>query len=835
MTTDIEKLQRRIERERKARKAAEAILEEKALQLYDANQNLLHLNKGLEARINERTQKLKESEARFRTLVETATDVIFNTDQNGVFTYMNRTGLRIYGYEEKEVIGKHFLDFIDNQDREKCYDHFMDLLENKIEESYFEFRVLKKSNEVIWVGQNTKRLDIDGITSFTAVARDITAKKVAEINLVKAREAIKKSEQKYRSMIENMQLGILEVDLEGYIIRAYDQFCIMVGYKEEELVGQKSDVMLISEEFQVEISNKRENLESHASELQLIKKNGEHIWAIMSGAPMYNEFNEVIGTVGIFFDISEQKELQEQLHGARITAENAQLAEKHFLASMSHEIRTPLNAIIGMAHLLKDTPLSTDQSEYLDILTNSASLLLGLISDILDISKIDAGKMDLQENPVNLHKIIRAIEKTFRMKLKDKNVEVLTFIDKDIDTLLLTDQMVLNQILINLVGNSAKFTSDGSIRINVIQEQKYSGKRKILFEIIDTGIGISTDKHDLIFDKFKQADSNIINTYGGTGLGLSITKKLINLMGGEIYLESEVGKGSKFFFSIPIKDSGIALENEVIPDTQELTSEKINQDLYILVVEDNLMNQKYICTLFNKWNIHYKVAQNGKEAVEKCMEEKYSLILMDLQMPIMTGIEATEKIINEEGLNNNTPIVALTASTFLSKKQAALEVGMKDFLSKPFTPDQLIRAIEKNIAGEIVNIQNDEIMGFKFSEQLDTTFLEEVYGDDMEYAMDIFEIFIETFDEEYDLLKVAIAEGSSSDVKSIAHKMKPTFSMVGLSDITSLFQQLEKLGLEANTVGYQEHFESIDENLNRKLSLVKQELKNIQEYLSKAE
>ena len=831
MGQELERLNRRIEREISSRKAAEKILEEKALELYQVNEQLKILNEELEKKVELRSQALIETELRFRTLVESATDVIFNTNQYGIFTYINATGATLYGYSEDEVIGTHFLEYIHHEHKEMCFDHFTKMFDEKILETYFEFKVVRRDGKIIWVGQNTKRLESGSKVSYTAVARNITNQKTAEESLLKARELLQKSEQKYRSIIENMSLGILEVDLKGRIMRAHDQFCKMVGYLEEELVGQQYENFLINETFISKIQKERDLYQPYVDQVQIRKKDGRYIWVIISGAPFYDEYGEIAGTVGVHFDITPQKKLEKELESAKQIAESAQIAEKHFLASMSHEIRTPLNAIIGMAHLLKDTVLNKTQTEFLDILSSSANLLLSLISDILDISKIDAGVVEIQRNLINLKDLVQTIGKTFVLKLEEKGVDFSIYVDPKIDTQIYSDRLLLNQILMNLVGNAAKFTNSGVIRVNLIQSNKSENKRDITFEIIDTGIGIAEDKIEIIFDQFRQADSKIIDSYGGTGLGLSITKKIIELLGGEIKVKSKLGEGSTFYFTLSLEDSGQSAESKQQAQSNEgKILENISTVRQLLIVEDNPMNQKYISTLLTKWKINFDMANNGLEAVELCKDRSYDLIFMDLQMPVMNGIEATEIILKGE-FNKNTPIIALTASTFLSKKEVALASGMVDFLSKPFTPDQLNNIMERHSG------KNERIMPiekkketFQFSRALDYEFLEQVYEDDLDYAHDIFEAFIDSYREEYDLLQKAIAEGNYAEVKRVAHKMKPTFSMVGLPELSNNLEKLEKLGAIGDGDEINKYNLQLIQLLSDKIGLVEMELQKLKSY-----
>ena len=824
---EIELLKKRLERERKARKQAEQVLEEKALQLYKANEELRSLNNSLEQEIQIRTQKLLDTETRYQHLVENANDIIYNTDEFGNFLYVNKIGLEKFGYPLEELKGVHFFKFIPIEHQEDVFQFYVQMRENEEYQSYKEFPVLTVNDKIIWVGQNVNRVDTKEGFYFTAVARDISQRKATEDALKIAREAIVKSEIKYRSIIENMNLGLLEVDTDGNILRVYDGFNRMLGYKKNELVGKNAMETLVVpgfEHFVQKSDEARLRGETGAYEIKIKKKDGTEFWVLISGAPFYNENSEVAGSIGIHFDITDQKNMEAELKKAREIAISAQQAEKQFLASMSHEIRTPLNAIIGMSHLLADTSLDAQQEEYLEIFSSSASILKNLISDILDISKIDAGTLEVQEKPFDVHQLCSSIMQTFAIKSLDKEIKFEVFIDDKIDHYLLGDQQLLNQVLLNLVSNADKFTEKGSISIHVDVEREELNSSKIKFSVKDTGIGIDTSKLNIIFEQFKQANKEIRNEYGGTGLGLAISKKLINLMGGEIFVESKKGKGSNFYFSLKLqKGEQINTANNIL-----LKSDKVfygNQEK-VLVVEDNLMNQKYIGTLLKKWNLNYTIANNGQEAIDLFKDHNYEVIFMDLQMPVLDGFEATHQIRAYEGNQHQTPIIALTASTFLSKKQLALEAGMTDFISKPFTPDQLAEVINKYIKSNPKTESKSESK-HTFNSTLDKAYLIEAYGDDQDYAKEMFETFLEIIDDEMTNLKECIASKNLEDIKKQAHKIKPTFTMVGLSSISDSFQKMENAAASKDMKGVLEMNKIIQTSFKENLPLVQEELQRL--------
>lgn len=608
-------------------------------------------------------------------------------------------------------------------------------------------------------------------------------------------EELRRSEEKYRGIIEGMELGLLEVDLNHNIVRAYDWFCDMTGFTPEELEGQSASKMLTKgalPEVMRDEDEKRERGQAGVYETMIYKKDGTPIWVLISGAPLYNLAGEIIGSVGIHYDISSRKKLEDDLKKSKKIAEDAQEAEKQFLARMSHEIRTPLNAIIGMVHLMYDTQPSREQKDYLNTLRTSADILLRLISYILDISKIEAGEIVVNEKEFDLIGLLHSMQKTFGLKI-EQGVYVSLEIDPKIQNMMIGDDLLLNQILLNLLGNALKFTDKGEVGIEVKQLDRTGDECFLEFRISDTGIGISEEYLGLIFENFKQADQPAKISAAGTGLGLAICKQLVEMQGGSIRVESELGVGTTFIFNLAYVDSG---KKALIEKTElQLPDFNTNADETVLVVEDNYMNRKYLTTLLRKWGITHDVAIDGGEGWKMAQEKAYSIILMDISMPVMDGYQTTIKIRNQRNKNKNTPIVALTASAILSQKNKAIETGMNDFLPKPFQPNQLMGVMKKFLALETKIVDKKESVDkiFQFNPELDRDYLQTFYEEDLDYAADMFSTFLEYTLAEFPLLKTAIGEGDMEEIRKAAHKVKPTFAMVGLTKLRDKLAQIEQL------------------------------------------
>ncbi|MCB0738165.1 MAG: response regulator [Bacteroidetes bacterium] len=394
-------------------------------------------------------------------------------------------------------------------------------------------------------------------------------------------------------------------------------------------------------------------------------------------------------------EIEERKLTEKQLILAKEDAERAKRAEELFLANMSHELRTPLNGVVGFTRLLLGTTLTKEQNEFVSTVQDSANHLLAVINDILEISKIKAGEMEFESIPISTTKVVMTAVNTFKVMASNKSVALYEEIDSHIPPYVMGDQTRLNQVLLNLINNALKFTHDGFVVVKVQLLSEDTRKVRLKFSVQDSGIGISEDRLKDIFSDFKQADASVARKYGGTGLGLSICKNMVELQGGKIYVESVVNVGSSFHFELEFKKTSIIKTPE---DSTGAFEPKDLGNVNLLLVEDNKINVKLAENVLKKWggDLRYQIASNGQEAVDLHEKENFDIILMDLQMPVMDGFEATEYIRKElPAPQCQTPIIALTADVMASEKSRAFDLGINDYITKPFDANKLFATIAK--------------------------------------------------------------------------------------------------------------------------------------------
>ena len=646
--------------------------------------------------------------------------------------------------------------------------------------------------------------------------------------------------EKFKAMVTNLNLGLLVVDNDDIITKVFPSFEVLTGYSESELVGKRAnDILLRKGDVISNLQIKeqqilREKDQSSVYEIPIVAKNGEEIWVTISGSPLYDSNGVRIGSIGIHLDITRQKKLQKSLQKAREESDRSKRAEERFLAKMSHEIRTPLNAVIGMSYLLSETEINKEQEEYVEVISRSGNLLLNLINDILDYSKVNSGQIQVRQTPTDLGVMLSDLTQTFRLKTQGGSglVKIVSYLNID-NSLVLTDETLLNQVFMNLLSNSEKFTREGEIRIGAKVLSESNRAITYQFTVSDTGTGIAAERLDAIFQEFVQEEGVFLNSSDGTGLGLAITKRIVELLDGKIWVESTLKVGTSIHVVLPFQRiEKVEMEKDITNGPQSIEEfDNILNSVSVLVAEDNAMNQTYIGRILDKIGVYYEIVENGQQAQENCKRQKFNVIFMDIFMPILDGFEATENIRNTENPNKNTPIYALTSTAVVQHKKRAHQAGMNGFISKPFHPNeikQVLVEISKLIKDKTHKSSVQKELAFSFNQAFDQYSLQMYYDGDIEYALEIFNIFIVQLEESLPMLIESLKGGQPENVRKIVHKLKPTFTMVGFPKTTTYFEVWEK-ELDKGMRGNKAMQKWLDvkteiENIN---SLVKQEIKRM--------
>jgi two-component system sensor histidine kinase/response regulator len=633
-------------------------------------------------------QALRESEKRYRDLVENSLGLICTHDLQGRLLMVNPAVARSLGYQSDEIIGNNLRDFLAPSVK-KYFDKYLDDIRNHKVTSGLIVLLRRDGQERTWQYHNLRQ-DIGETPYVLAHAQDITEQKQAE-------ETLRESEERYRDLFENANDLIQSVAPDGSILFVNHAWRKALGYSKAE-VAELSMFDLIhansrahcQELFQKVLSGE----EVTNAEAEFITKNGRSI--IVEGNINCRFKNgKPVATRAIFRDVTERKQLERDLITAREAAISASQAKSAFLATMSHEIRTPMNGILGMTGLLVKTEMTGEQRKMAETVQFSANALLTLINDILDFSKIESGKLILESLEFELHPVIESVVELLAEEAQKKRIELASFIHQDVPETLRGDPARLRQILTNLVGNAIKFTEVGEVIVSVSRELTTNHHIILRFAVTDTGIGIAEEKQANLFQAFSQADTSTTRRYGGTGLGLAISRQLVDLMNGDIGVESQQGKGSCFWFKVPFE----VHTQPAKPAPPQVSMESSR----LLIVDDNATNRTILGHYITSWGMRYSSAESGSEALAMLRQaiadkDPYDLAVVDMQMPEMDGLMLAEKI-KADALTASTRLIIMTSLGRRQGEEARKRAKIEAFINKPIKQSELFDCLAVVVSG----------------------------------------------------------------------------------------------------------------------------------------
>jgi PAS domain S-box-containing protein len=628
----------------------------------------------------------------------------------------------------------------------------------------------------------------DAIIGYLLIGTDNTARKLIEAEQAKLDQRLRDQQFYTRSLIESNIDALMTTDPSGIITDVNKQMEALTGCTRDELIGAPFKSYFTDPEraeagIKLVLSQKKVT----NYELTACTRDGKQTVVSYNATTFYDRGRTLQGVFAAARDVTERKRVEAELQQAKAAAESASQTKSDFLASMSHEIRTPMHAIIGIADLLAKTPLSPEQNKYVQIFRRAGDNLLNLINDILDLSKVEASQLELERTGFSLNDLLEKVREMVAARAHEKGLALVFEVAPEVPRDLVGDPTRLRQVLLNLIGNAIKFTECGEVALRVTSDPDSTASGLLRFTISDTGIGIPSEKLGAVFERFTQADSSTTRRYGGSGLGLTISKRLVELMGGCIRLESHVDKGSVFSFTVPLEMLAGATPRAAV--SVSVDSEPPLPALHILLVEDSPDNRTITMAYLQDTPYQVEIAENGAIAYEKFTVGHYDLVLMDRQMPIMDGLSATRAIRVWEQTNHRlpTPIIALTASALKEDQEKCVAAGCTAYLTKPIKQEVLLQAIKEHSAG--APLSSKEGGGRK-----DTIFVRA-----NPKFTDLIPGFLQNRRHDVIAMRDALDRGDFEAVESLGHGMRGAGGSWGFQGITDIGAALEHAAKSADS------------------------------------
>ena len=628
----------------------------------------------------------------------------------------------------------------------------------------------------------------DAIIGYLLIGTDNTARKLVEAEQKKLDQRLRDQQFYTRSLIESNIDALMTTDPSGIITDVNKQMEALTGCTRDELIGAPFKSYFTDPE-RAEAGIKLVLSEKKVTDYELTAcaRDGKQTVVSYNATTFYDRGRTLQGVFAAARDVTERKRVEAELQHAKAAAESASQTKSDFLASMSHEIRTPMNAIVAIADLLAKTPLSPEQNKYVQIFRRAGDNLLHLINDILDLSKVEASQLELERTGFSLNDLLEKVTEMVAVRAHEKGLALVCEIAPKVPTDLIGDPTRLRQVLLNLLGNAIKFTESGEVALRVTSDADTSVPGALRFTISDTGIGIPGENLGAVFEQFTQANSSTTRRYGGSGLGLTISKRLVELMGGRIWVESGVGKGSVFFFSVPLEIWAGARRWAAVP--VGTGREPPLPALHILLVEDSPDNRTITVAYLQDTPYRIEIADNGAIACEKFTAGHYDLVLMDRQMPVMDGLTATRAIREWEQANHRppTPIIALTAAALKGDQEKCIAAGCTAYLTKPIKQEVLLQAIKEFSMGAPPSSKEESSRKDTILVRANPTFA------------DLIPVFLQNCRKHVIAMLDALDRGDFEAVERLGHGMRGAGGSYGFQAITDIGAALERAAESADT------------------------------------